>query len=81
MLCVNVFYLQLFQNVPVVFRDREDFIKIGQEMSQRFETLYEEKVCQLRLIIILLVHLVCIMDKLLYSNCAHLFVGDQAGEW
>lgn len=38
---------QLFQNVPVVFRDREDFIKIGQEMSQRFETLYEEKVIKL----------------------------------
>ncbi|MCO5559923.1 hypothetical protein L7F22_013527 [Adiantum nelumboides] len=38
---------QLFQNVPIVFNDREDLIKVGEEMSQRFEVLYEEKVIKL----------------------------------
>lgn len=38
---------QLFQNVPVVFYNREDLIKVGQELSQRFESLYEEKVMTL----------------------------------
>lgn len=38
---------QLFQNVPVVFYNREGLIKVGQELSQRFERLYEEKVMTL----------------------------------
>ncbi|KAI5075180.1 hypothetical protein GOP47_0009256 [Adiantum capillus-veneris] len=38
---------QLFQNIPIIFHDREDLIKVGEEMSQRFEALYEEKVIKL----------------------------------
>ncbi|KAH7352873.1 hypothetical protein KP509_19G068300 [Ceratopteris richardii] len=38
---------QLFQNIPYVFHNREDLLKVGRELSQQFESLYEEKVLKL----------------------------------